>query len=86
MTRSGMARALGRLGGLARGRRLSASEKRSIAAMGARARRRSLEAERRIVANFRYAEAVQALRGPRPALKRFHTFTGRLPTLARERA
>ena len=59
MTPSDQARALGRRGGLARGRRLSSAQKQTIAAMGARARIESLRIALRIVANFRYAEAVR---------------------------
>ena len=85
MTAAEIARILGRRGGLARARRLSAIDKRRIASMGAQARLRSLEAERRIAANFRYAEAVQTLGGGRPPLKRVRGFGGRLPGIHGER-
>jgi len=80
-----MARALGRRGGLARARRLSSAEKRRIAASGAEARMRSLEAARRIVANLRYAEAVEVLRGGHRVPKRVQVFSGRLPGVYRRR-
>jgi hypothetical protein len=75
---------LGRRGGLARARRLSETQKRRIAASGAQARLRSLEAERRIVANFRYAAAVAALQRRHSAPKRVDVFSGRLPGVYRQ--
>ena len=80
MNASDMARALGRRGGRARGRRLSAAEKKRIASLGAQARLRSLHAARRIADNFRYAAAVADLRG-RPAVGSVKTFAGPLPGL-----
>ncbi len=84
MTVSDIARALGRRGGVSRGRRLSSAQKTRIAAMGARARIESLRIARRIVANFRYAEAVRMLRGA-PRVTRVSRFNGRLPDLSRKR-
>jgi hypothetical protein len=80
-----MARALGRRGGRARARRLSKARKRRIASMGAHARVRSLQAARRIVANFRYADAVLSLSGCRTAVTRLSTCDERLPGLYRAR-
>lgn len=79
MSMSGGAAALGRRGGLARAARLSPERTREIAAAGAAARRQSLEAVRRIAVNFSYAEAVEALRGSRPAVRRVSTCRTRLP-------
>jgi hypothetical protein len=75
-----MARALGRRGGRARARTLTADERRRIAALGGAARRRSLEAERRLAANFLYAAMVRELRPP-PSVQRMKAFNGRLPGL-----
>ena len=79
-----MAKALGRRGGRARARNLTADERRRIAAHGGAARRRSLEAERRLAANFAYAAMVRELRPP-PAVERMRSFSGRLPGLYSER-
>jgi len=83
MNLSDIARALGRRGGRARARRLSAAERKQIASLGGRARRQSMQAARRVTDNFRYATAVDLLR-PRPAsIKRVSAFTGRLPGIDR---
>lgn len=74
-----MARRLGRRGGRARAKRLSAEQRRKIASMGGRARGLSLLAARRIADNLRYAEAVLELQGRAPKIVRLRTFTGRLP-------
>jgi len=79
MTVFEIARVLGRRGGRARARRLSAAQKRTIAALGAQARLHSLKAAEYIAANFRYAEAVRQLGGESTRIKRVHRFTGRLP-------
>ena len=76
-----MARMMGRRGGRARARRLSAERRRQIASLGGRARHRSLQAARRIVDNLRYAAAVLELRGGAPRVLRMKTFRGRLPGL-----
>jgi hypothetical protein len=74
-----MARALGRRGGRARARRLSAGARRRIASLGGRARARSLQAARRVAENFRYATAVLELeKGPLEVV-RMKTFRGPLP-------
>jgi hypothetical protein len=77
-----MARAMGRRGGRARARRLSAERRQQIASLGGRARRSSLLVAQRIADNLRYAAAALELRGggPREVL-RMKTFTGRLPGL-----
>lgn len=79
MKASRMAAALGRRGGHARARRLSATEKQQIASLGGHARRRSLAAARRIAENLRYAEAVRELRSDSRRIKRLMAFAGRLP-------
>jgi len=81
-----MARALGRRGGRARARRLSAEARRNIASLGGQARRRSLVAARRIADNLRYAAAVQELRGGSPEILRMTTFGGPLPGLYPDRS
>lgn len=83
MRRQDMARALGRRGGLARARRLTAERRREIAALGGAARRESLAAARQIASNFNYAKAVVALRGGATAVERVSEFDGPLPGLYR---
>ena len=78
MNSSVLARALGRLGGLSRARRLTPADKSRIASMGGHARRASLLAARRIANNFHYLAAVDELR-PAPAVKRLRTCRARLP-------
>jgi hypothetical protein len=78
-----MARALGRQGGRARAKRLSADERQRIAALGGRARRQSLLAARRIADNFLYLAAVDALRGT--TVTRDRTADGPLPGLYPDR-
>ena len=56
------AQSLGRLGGLARARRLGPDERRRIASQGGLARSLSRHAARRIEDNFRYLAAASALR------------------------
>jgi hypothetical protein len=80
MNSSDMARALGSKGGKARANRLAPAEKRRIAALGGRARALSIHAARRVGENFRYAEAMDALR-PRPKVARMRNFAGPLPGL-----
>jgi hypothetical protein len=80
-----MARALGRRGGQARARRLSADERRRIAALGGHARRESLQAARRIEQTLRYAAAADELRGGRPAIVRVSTCRHRLPGTSPDR-
>lgn len=75
-----MAQALGRRGGRARARNLAPAERTRIAALGGAARRRSLEAARRLSANFLYAAVVRELQPP-PAVERMKSFSGRLPGL-----
>jgi hypothetical protein len=79
-----MARALGRRGGRARARNLTADHRRRIAALGGAARRRSLDAARRLAANFVYAAVVRELRPP-PAVHRMKSFSGPLPGLYPDR-
>ncbi|MEX2270384.1 MAG: hypothetical protein WD690_02865 [Vicinamibacterales bacterium] len=79
-----MAQALGRRGGRARARNLTPDERRHIAALGGDARRRSLEAARRLAANFLYAAMVRELRPP-PTVERMKSFSGRLPGLYPDR-
>ena len=80
MKKSDMAKALGRLGGQARAARLSPADRARIASLGGHARRESLQAARRIEANFRYVAALDELR-PAPTVKRAGTGRGPLPGL-----
>jgi hypothetical protein len=79
MNTSEMARALGRRGGRARGKRLSAAERKRIASLGGKARLQSLQAAGRIADNFRYAAALGDLRGHPTSIRRLTTFAGPLP-------
>lgn len=80
-----IAKALGRLGGRARAKRLSAAERRRIAALGGAARKRSIDVARRVAENFAYAAAIEELRGPRTAATRISTCRGPLPGLYPDR-
>lgn len=81
-----MAKALGSRGGQARARRLSGAERKRIASVGGHARRRSLEAERHLIHNFRYAAVVLELQGGPPAVMRMKTLEGPLPGIYRARS
>jgi hypothetical protein len=74
-----MARALGRRGGLSRACRLSADDRRRIAALGGQARSQSLTVARRIADNFRYLAAVRDLQGGSHAIRRVRSSRGPLP-------
>jgi hypothetical protein len=80
-----IARVLGRRGGRARAKRLSAAERRRIASLGAQARVRSLQAAQRITDSLRYADTVTDLRGGAPAVARMRTFNGPIPGIYPER-
>jgi hypothetical protein len=80
-----MARVLGRRGGRARARRLSAEDRRRIASLGGQARRESLLAARRIADNLRYAAAAQDLSGGSPEILRMKTCRRPLPGLYPDR-
>jgi hypothetical protein len=73
-----IARTLGRRGGRARARNLTADERRQIAALGGAARRRSLELAQRHADNFAYAAMVLELQPP-PRVERVRNFSGPLP-------
>jgi hypothetical protein len=81
-----MARRLGRRGGIARARRLSAERRREIASLGGEARRRSILAAKRIADNFSYLAAVVALQGGPLEVARMKTFDGRLPGIYPDRS
>jgi hypothetical protein len=66
MELSSIARALGRRGGLARARKLSAGRRKEIASQGGRSKALSRHASRRIRENFEYLERVNALRKAAP--------------------
>lgn len=80
------ARRLGKRGGVARARRLSAERRREIACLGGQARRHSLLVAKRIAANFYYLAAVRALQGGPPKVTRVKTFRGRLPGIYARRS
>jgi hypothetical protein len=81
-----MAKALGRLGGQARARRLAPEERRRIASVGGHARRRLLDAARRIEDTLRYAATVAELRGGPPRVTRVATCRGPLPGIYPDRS
>jgi general stress protein YciG len=81
-----MARAMGRRGGRARAKRLSAERRREIASIGGQARHHSLLVAQRIADNLRYAAAVVELGGGPPEVLRMRTFAGPLPGLYPGRA
>lgn len=80
-----IAKALGRLGGQARARRLPSAERRRIAALGGAARRRSFDVAKRIAENFAYVEAMQALGGRQRRQVQVSTCKGPLPGIYRDR-
>lgn len=80
-----MAKALGRRGGRARARLLSADQRRHIAALGGHARHRSLQIAQRIDANWRFAVAVRELGGHGAEVTRLKNFKGPLPGIYRDR-
>ena len=80
-----IAAALGRLGGQARARRLSSSDRKRIAALGGTARKQSLVVARRIADNFAYLTAMQELGGRRPTPARISNCKGPLPGLYPDR-
>lgn len=75
-----IAKLLGSRGGRARAARLSAEDRRRIAAQGGKARRESLKLASRIAETLRYASAVQTLRRP-ARVARLSVFSGRLPRI-----
>lgn len=85
MSTRDMARALGRRGGRARARNLTADERRRIAALGGAARRRSLQLAQRHEDNFRYLAMVLELQPP-PHVERMRTFDGPLPGVSSDQA
>lgn len=78
MNRRDILREMGRQGGQARAKRLSAMQRKKIASQGGRLRARSLQAARRIKQNFQYLDAVLELTGP-PRVKRLSDFKAHLP-------
>ncbi len=81
-----VARALGRRGGRARARRLSAERRQEIASLGGQARHRSLLVAQRVTDNFRYLEAALALSGGPREVHRMAAFDGQLPGLYPDRS
>jgi len=65
MTKSQIARVLGRLGGLKRAQKLSSTRRTEIARLGSQARSDSLRLERAIRNNFDYVAAINQLHPPR---------------------
>jgi hypothetical protein len=78
MTKSQAAKALGRLGGLARRKKLSTKRRQEIARQGAEARKESFRLARTIVQNFNYVVAIRELWPPGPVIST-STCTGPLP-------
>jgi hypothetical protein len=62
MSPSQIAKQLGKRGGLARARKLPPHRRKAIASLGGRARALSHHAARRIEENFKYLEAIEAIR------------------------
>jgi hypothetical protein len=77
---------LGRRGGQSRARRLAPADRSRIASLGGQARRRSLQAARRVAENFQYAAAVAELRGRTREVARMKTFKGPLPGIYPDRS
>ena len=63
-----IAKALGRKGGLARAKKLSAEQRKKIASLGGKVKAISAKANERIESNFRLAETLKLLR-PAPKIK-----------------
>jgi hypothetical protein len=78
---SSIAKALGKRGGQARAKRLSAERKKAIAAQGGRSRAESLQLKRCIEENFKYVAAIQELQGGPVKVKHVKTWKHRLPSL-----
>jgi len=74
-----IAKILGSRGGLKRAQNLSSNEKTRIARMGAKARVASLEAATRIEINFKYLEAIWALKPP-PKVRSVKSTNRKLPS------
>ncbi len=67
MNASQLAKKLGRRGGMARAKKLSAERRREIASRGGLSKALSAKAEQRIHKNFKYLAAVKSLRKlPKP--------------------
>jgi hypothetical protein len=79
-----LAQLLGRRGGRARARRLTAEERRRIASSGGHARRESLEAAMRIAATLRHAQMVAQLQQRSGAIARVKRCRGPLPGIYRQ--
>lgn len=62
MNLSDFAKQLGQKGGQSRAQKLSAERKKQIAALGGKSRARSFALARLIEINFRYLDAIRALR------------------------
>jgi hypothetical protein len=74
-----MATTVGRRGGHARGKRVTAADRSRVAALAGRARQRAPDAARRIIDTLEYAAAVRELRTRTREVKRMKTIKGRLP-------
>lgn len=80
MDYKGIAKELGRRGGLKRAQNLSSSKKSHIARMGAKARVASLIAAARVQSNFKYLEAIRQL-NPSPQVKSVKSTNSKLPSV-----
>lgn len=74
-----IAKALGKRGGLARAKRLSADRKKTIASQGGKSRAQSLLAAKRLRANFEFLATVKILAGKSTAIKSVSNYKGPLP-------
>ncbi len=75
-----IAKALGRKGGLARARKLSAEQRKKIASKGGMVKALSAKANDRIESNFRFVETLKVLR-PSPKVKSVSKIKGPLPNI-----
>lgn len=78
-----IAKQLGSLGGKARSKKLTHSQKSQIALLGAEARKQSLVAAKRIAINFSYVASMAQLRGNKLKLKRIKVCQQPLPNISK---
>ena len=78
MNHKNIAKILGKRGGLARAKNLSAEKRKAIAKAGAKARMESLKLAKRIEVNFRYLEMLRAFK-PVEKSKSVKTTKSKLP-------
>lgn len=77
-----IAKVLGSRGGKKRAQNLSALQKQNIAKQGGLAKKQSQQAAQRILENFIYLEAVDALSPKRSRVKSVNNFKSPLPSIS----